>query len=194
MLEKLHYFYLMDALKRPFPKQPGDYLGVGQYPLLHDVPWADSIGPGDIVTSYPTFWGVSARDFYAKKHSAQADSEGHADIRYRQAMVFFKIEGAQQCIPLITDFDSGQAIHFTEEAIKRREYIYQPNMFFKVKSIATAYMMEGDIHPTQRIGVVLEEFIGPVIEAKNLYTGEALPVTQPEWTRRANRYHMALLS
>ncbi|WP_213992375.1 hypothetical protein [Sodalis sp. dw_96] len=192
-IDKHHYLNLVSALKRPLLKLPGSYLGVGQYPLRHNIPWADTIGPGDIVTSYPTFFGVSARDHYAKIFTAKADSEGVSGKQYRQAMVYFKIEGAQQCTPLITNIAASSDSAHTENDLEMREYLYPPNMFFRVKSIATVYLIDGDIHPSQRVGVVLEELIGPVNEAKNLYTGEVLPVTSMAWANKVKRYHEALL-
>ena len=192
--DKHSYLSMVDLIKRPLPRQSGNYLGMGQYPLEFTIPWGESIGPGDIVTNYPTFLTVHARDLYAKKFTALTDGEGLSGNKHRQALLYFKIENGRQCIPLLSDTVTADGeLTLNGYDINLREYLYPPNTFFRVKSIATAYMIEGEMHPAQRIGVVLEELTGPVNEAKNIYTGESVPVTSEVWTNMVKRYHSSLL-
>ncbi|WP_413722754.1 hypothetical protein ACL2XG_04970 [Sodalis sp. RH24] len=184
--DRLLYEDLTGALQHPFPRQEGSYLAVGQYPATESIPWADIIAPGDIVTNYPTFLTVAPGDNFAKLLTASADRQGLAGDQRRQAIVYYKIENARQAIPLVIRGDNNQMVGL--------EHIYQPDRFFRVKSISTAYLIEGQIHPSRRIGVVLDELIGPVNEAKSMFTGENVPVASMEWANIVKRYHKPLLS
>ncbi|QWA13482.1 hypothetical protein GTU79_13305 [Sodalis ligni] len=102
-----------------------------------------------------------------QKFTALTDGEGLSGKKHRQALLYFKIENGRQCIPLLSDTVTADGeLTLNGYDINLREYLYPPNTFFRVKSIATAYMIEGEMHPAQRIGVVLEELTGPVNEAK----------------------------
>ncbi|NDL62522.1 hypothetical protein [Acerihabitans arboris] len=182
--DRFIYTNLLDVFKRPFPRQLGHYLGVGQYPPGEYIPWADTIGPGDIVTNYPVFMSVAAVDDYARFYTARAEGAASKGIKHQQAMMYYKIEGGRQFLPLIT----GHAANAKASV----EYLVQPNSVMRVKSVSTAYMLEGDTTP-QRIGIVLEEHIGPVREAKNIYSGETVSFSDDQWAGQVRRYHESLL-
>ncbi len=178
--DRLIYADLTDALKRPFPRQQGSYLGVAQYPAMVSIPWGDTLGPGDIVTHYPTFMTVASEDKYARILTLRADREGLSGNQNRQAVAYFKIENARRAIPLLFNKEDRQILGI--------EYVFKPDTLFRVKSVSTAYLLEGQIHPSRRIGVVLEEFDGPVNEVKSIFTGNILPVGTAEWANIVKTY------
>lgn len=171
--ERNVYIDLSRLLKRDIPVQKGDYVTGGQYEAGDNIPWADTIGTGDIVTNFPTFLSVRGHDSVLKQFTKLANDDVLAGLPPKQAMLYLKIEGGEGTVPIFT------LEHGLDMAV--REYLYPPNSLFRVKSISTAYIMEGEISPTQRIGVVLEEYEGLTSQAKNIYDGAIVKINGVEW-------------
>ncbi len=169
-IEKRVYQTLLNALDRKLPTHKGSFLRVAEYRNKQIIPWASTIAPGDIVTNYPLLMSVSSQDTYAKEFTIRTHEEAAAGDTSVNALIYYKIENAEQCIPLLANIAS------TVE--HEKEYLYPPKVFFKVKSISTGYLVNGDIQPATRVAVVLEELPEPAASAMNLFTGELLKFDQ----------------
>ncbi len=161
--EKIMYQSLLNAFNCDIPTQHGSYLRAAEYKIGQYIPWADTISPGDIVTNYPAFMSVSAQDTYARLFVMQVMEDAIGNREHIQALIFYKIENARQCMPLLYGIASTSEME--------NEYLYHPKSFFRVKGISTCYAIEGDMEPGMRIAVVLEELEHHVASAKNLFSG-----------------------
>ncbi|NDL62523.1 hypothetical protein [Acerihabitans arboris] len=159
--ERLVYAHLLASFNSPLPRQSGSFLRVAEY-RGQDIPWADTIGPGDIVTNYPGVMSVASNDDYVRlftEQTAEEAGEGRC-----QALVYYKIHGGANCLPL------PYPIASTVET--ENELIFGPKSFFRVTGISRAELIGGELYPLTRFGVVLVEVEQPVASAKNLFTGE----------------------
>ncbi|WP_213992374.1 hypothetical protein [Sodalis sp. dw_96] len=159
--ERLVLSGLLAAFNSPLPRQTGSFLRVAEYKHNQIIPWADTIGPGDVVTNYPGLMSVFAEDVYSRL-GVQSAKEYLQDES--KALIYYKIHGGAHCLPLPYYLNSNGRIGF--------DYLYQPNSFFRVVSISNAALVGGEMYPATRIGVVLEEINEPIDSAKNLFTGE----------------------
>lgn len=164
--EKTVYDNLLSVFSRNLPTHQGEYLRVARYAPGAYIPWGDIIGPGDVVTNFPIFMSVSSEDNYAIGLAKQTGADMAAGTDAFEALIFYKIDQANQCLPL--------AYPIASLLEHEQEYLYKPLSFFKVKSVASGYHVDGPMLPHTRIAVVLEELPASAATAKNLFTGEIM--------------------
>ncbi|XBS71728.1 hypothetical protein ABK905_13075 [Acerihabitans sp. KWT182] len=161
--ERLVLSGLMAAFDSPLPRQSGSFLRVAEYQRDQIIPWGDTIGPGDIVTNFPTLMSASAEDHYARIYTELTAKE--AEENNCKALIYYEIKGGS-CLPLArTQADAVLAEYI---------YLFRPLSFFRVKAISHGLLIGGEMYPSTRIGVVLEEIEQPIASAKNLFTGEVI--------------------
>lgn len=167
--ERMVFAGLLNAMESPLPRQTGSFLRVAEYKHGLAIPWADNIGPGDIVTNYPALMSVSSKDTYSRLDTEQAADEAEKNLL--QALIYYKINGGANCLPL--------PYRITNTVATEHEYLYPPMSFFSVQSISQAAVFGGEMYPPRRIAVVLQELKHPVASAKNLFTGEVFNFELP---------------
>lgn len=152
---------LLSAIDSPLPRQYGTFMRVAEYKHEQSIPWASSIGPGDIVTNYPALMSVSSKDTYSRLSAEQA-AEEFEENKFK-SLIYIKIHGGANCLPLPFPVASTVKTEY--------ELIYPPKSFFTVESITNADLVGGEMYPAKRIAVVLKE-TAPSSLAKNLFSGE----------------------